>query len=80
MEYVVQAIKVSKNLVHANRNAGTPNTGSFLPFSFCIVVLCIQMKIIFGVTKVSIHTGRGKKMPGRSEKRTFGRTYDHHHH
>ena len=34
MEYVVQAIKVSENLVHADRNAGTPNTGSFLPFSF----------------------------------------------
>ena len=32
MEYVIQAIKVSKNLVHAGANARAPKTGFFAVF------------------------------------------------
>ena len=62
MEYVVQAIKVSENLMNGDRNAGTSNTGRFLPFSFFLYLgVMYSDENVCDVTKVYIHTGRGKK-------------------
>ena len=55
MQYVVQAFKVLKNLVHAEANARAQNTGFFVAFLTQTRFLCVITNSFYACLDFSIN-------------------------